>query len=127
MAGAADLRFGAGRLGGEPLQSLTAHATFAGSTVNFDKVDAAFDAGHIVANGTYDTQAKAFDLSASGDRIMLDRLEALIGNPNLPKLTGTAVVTSLKASGVLNAKDFSSYLVEFNAESNNATLDGRSA
>src|SRR6185436_9608809 len=34
MSGTADLRFGQGKLGGEPLQSLTARATFAGSTVN---------------------------------------------------------------------------------------------
>ena len=47
----------------------------------------------------------------------------------MPKLEGTATIPFLKASGVLNleAKDFSGYQIDFNAESNNATLDGQSA
>ena len=36
MSGIADLRFGQGRLAGEPLQSLSARATFAGSRVNVE-------------------------------------------------------------------------------------------
>ena len=124
MAGIADLRFGAGRLGGEPLQSLTAHATFAGSTVNFDKIDAALDAGHIVANGTYDTQTKAFDVTASGDRIKLDRLEAFTNRSNLPKLAGTA---SLKATARGIFTDFSTYQINFDGDSSDVTIDGRSA
>jgi len=124
MAGVADLRFGAGRLGGEPLQSLTAHATFAGSTVSFDKVDAALDAGHIVANGTYDTQTKAFDVTASGDRIKLDRLEAFTNRSNLPKLAGTA---SLKATAKGIFTDVSTYQINFDGDSSDVTVDGRSA
>ena len=49
MIGVADLRSGTGRLAGEPLQSLIAHATFSGSTVNLDKFDVSFNAGQIVA------------------------------------------------------------------------------
>ena len=124
MAGVADLRFGSGRLGGEPLQSLTAHATFAGSTVNFDKIDAAFDAGHIVANGTYDTQTKAFDLTASGDRIQLGRLEAFSNRPNLPQLAGTA---SIKATAKGISTEVSTYEINFSGDSSDVTIDGRSA
>src|SRR6267143_6819244 len=40
MAGSADLRFGPGRLGGEPPQCLGARATFAGATANIENVDA---------------------------------------------------------------------------------------
>jgi translocation and assembly module TamB len=127
MNGVADVRLGAGNIAGEPLQSGSARATFAGSTVNLEKADLNFDAGHLVASGKIDTSTQAFELQASGDRIQLARLGALIGNPKMPKLEGTATVTSLKAAGVLNAKDFSSYQVEFNAESNNATIDGQSA
>src|SRR5439155_839765 len=67
MSGVADLRFGQGRLGGEPLQNLTAHATFSGSTVNVDKVDVNFNAGHLIGSGKFDTETKVFELTASGD------------------------------------------------------------
>jgi translocation and assembly module TamB len=124
MAGVADLRFGQGRLGGEPLQSLTAHATFAGSSVNFDKVDASFNAGHIVANGTYDTGSKAFDVTASGDRIQLDRLEAFANRTNLPQLAGIA---SIKATAKGIFTDVSTYQINFDGDSSDVTIDGRSA
>ena len=61
MNGSADVRFGPGRLGGEPLESLIARATFAGSRVTVESVDARLAAGHIVANGNYDTTTKQFD------------------------------------------------------------------
>lgn len=127
MNGVADVRFGSGTIAGEPMQSGSARATFSGSTVNIEAADLNFDTGHVVASGRIDTSTKAFDLQAHGDGINLARLGELINNPNLPKLGGTATVSSLKASGVLNATDFSSYHIEFNAESNNATLDGKSA
>src|SRR5207253_10961959 len=47
MSGVADIRSTQGRLAGEPLQSLTAHATFSGSSVDVDRVDLNFNAGHI--------------------------------------------------------------------------------
>jgi translocation and assembly module TamB len=125
MSGVADLRSGSGRLAGEPLQSFIAHATFSGSTVNLDKFDANFDSGHLVANGTYDTATKLFDFKASGDRIQLERLEAFANKPNLPKLTGTAVIKSLSARGTL--ADVSSYQITFDAESNDVAIDGRAA
>jgi len=125
MSGIADLRFGKGRLGGEPLQNLTAHATFSGSTVTVDKVDANFDAGHLAGNGKFDTQTKVFDLTASGDRVQLDRLAALTKRSNLPKFAGTAAIKELKASGVFT--DVSTYQISFDAESSDVTVDGRSA
>src|SRR5258707_728415 len=125
MSGVADLRFGPGRLGGEPLKDLTAHATFSGSTVTVDKVDVNFNAGHLIGHGKFDTQTKVFELVASGDRVQLDRLEAFANRPNLPKLSGTAVVKELKATGVF-AK-VSSYQISFDAESSDVTIDGRSA
>ncbi len=125
MSGTADLRFGQGRLGGEPLQNLTAHATFSGSTVAVDKVDANFNAGHLTGNGKFDTQTKVFELTASGDRVQLDRLEAFAKRPTLPKLTGTAVIKELKASGVFT--DASTYQITFDAASSDVTIDGHSA
>ncbi len=125
MTGVADLRFGPGRLGGEPLRDLTAHATFSGSTVNVDKVDVNFVAGHLIGHGQFDTQTKAFELVASGDRVQLDRLEAFANRPNLPKLSGTAVIKELKATGVFS--DVSSYQISFDAESSDVSIDGHTA
>jgi translocation and assembly module TamB len=125
MSGIADLRFGPGRLGGEPLQGLTAHATFSGSTVAVDKVDANFNAGHLAGSGKFDTQTKVFDLTASGDRVQLDRLAALTNRPNLPKFAGTAAIKELKATGVFT--DVSTYQISFDADSSDVTVDGRSA
>src|SRR3989440_1602050 len=56
MNGAADIRLGTGKVNGEPLQSLTAHATFAGTSVMVDKLDATLDAGHIAGSGKFDTE-----------------------------------------------------------------------
>src|SRR5207245_767546 len=109
MSGTADLHFGPGRLGGEPLQNLSAHATFSGSIVNLEKIDANFNAGHIIASGQYDTATKAFDFAASGDRVQLDRLEAFANRPGLPKLTGTAVIKNVTAKGIFT--DASTYQI----------------
>ena len=125
MAGVADLRFGPGRLGGEPLKDLIAHATFSGSTVNVDKVDVNFNAGHLVGHGQFDTKTKVFELVASGDRVQLDRLEAFANRPNLPKLSGTAVVKELRATGVFAS--ISTYQISFDAESNDVSIDGHPA
>jgi len=125
MSGVADLRSGQGRLAGEPLQGLTAHATFSGSSVNVDKLDANLNAGHIVATGKYDVATKAFDFTASGDRVQLDRLEAFANRPNLPKLAGTAVIKNLKASGILT--NVSTYEISFDGESSDVTINGRPA
>ena len=125
MTGVADLRFGSGRLAGEPLQSLIAHATFSGSVVNVDNVDVNLTNGHLAGRGKYDTATKAFEVAGSGDRVSLARLEALADHPNWPKLAGIAVIKNLTARGTLN--DVSTYEINFNAESANATLDGRSA
>jgi len=124
MAGVADLRFGPGRLAGEPLQSLTAHATFAGSNVTVDSVDANFDAGHITGSGKFDLKTKAFDLRLSGDRVQLDRLAALASRPGLPKLGGTATLTAT-VSGA--GWDMTTYQINFSGESNDVTVDGQPA
>jgi translocation and assembly module TamB len=124
MSGVADLKFGKGRLGGEPLQSLTAHATFAGSSVTVDSIDASFDAGHIVGSGKYDTETKAFDVKLNGDRVQLERLAAFASQSKLPQIAGTAKLNAT-ASGIFT--DVSSYQINFNGESSDVTIDGRPA
>ena len=76
MSGSAELRFGPGRLAGEPLESLVARATFNGSNVNIENVDAKLGAGHIVASGTYNTSTKEFDLQGRAEGVQLGRLAA---------------------------------------------------
>ena len=124
MSGVADLSFGKGRLAGEPLQNLTAHATFIGTSVTVDKLDATFDAGHITGNGKFDTETEAFELRASGDRVQLERLAAFANKPNLPKIAGTAKL-DITATGLF--KDVSSYQINFDGESNDVAIDGQSA
>lgn len=125
MSGVADVRFAPGTINGETVQSLTAHATFSGSTVNVDRIDANLGAGHIIGSGKFDTATRAFEFTGSGDRVQLDRLEAFLNRPNLPKLAGTA---SLKISA--KGSDFkviSSYQIDFDVDSNDVTVDGRPA
>jgi translocation and assembly module TamB len=124
MSGVADLRFGKGRLAGEPLQSLSAHATFAGSTVTLDTFDATFDAGHLVGNGKYDTETKAFEVRFNGEGVQLERLAAFANRPGLPRVGGTAKLNAT-ASGIFT--DISTYQINFNGESSNVTFDGQPA
>src|SRR5205085_7252056 len=125
MSGVADIRSSQGRLAGEPLQGLTAHATFTGSSVDIDKVDLDFNAGHIIASGKFDIKTKAFDLTASGDRVQLQRLQAFANRPNLPQLAGTATIKNLRATGV--GSDVTTYAISFDAESSDLTLNGKPA
>lgn len=81
MTGNAELRFGPGRLGGEPLESMVAIAKFEGSKVTVEKVDAKLTAGHIVASGTYDTTSKMFDFEGRAEGVQLSRLFALANRP----------------------------------------------
>jgi translocation and assembly module TamB len=125
MSGVADIRSSEGRLAGEPLQGLTAHATFTGSSVDVDKLDLNFSAGHIVASGKYDVKTKAFDLTANGDQVQLERLQAFANRPNLPKLTGTATIKSLHATGI--GSDVTSYAISFDAQTSDIILNGKPA
>ncbi|HEX3084853.1 MAG TPA: translocation/assembly module TamB domain-containing protein, partial [Pyrinomonadaceae bacterium] len=125
MSGVADIRSSQGRLAGEPLQGLTAHATFTGSSIDIDKVDLDFNAGHIIASGKFDIKTRAFDLTASGERVQLERLQAFADRPNLPKLTGTATIKSLHATGI--GSDVTSYVISFEAQSSEITVNGKPA
>ncbi len=123
--GNADLRFGAGRIGGQPFESIAARATFSGSNVNLETVDARFDAGRINANGTLNLETLAVNLQAQGNNIQLDRLAAFAGNASsLPQLTGTANITA-SATGTL--KDYSSLQININGEGRDVTINGRQA
>jgi translocation and assembly module TamB len=124
MTGVADLRLSPGKIAGEPLQSLTAHATFAGAVVNVDKIEAYFSAGHLVGNGTFNTASQAFDFKASADRILLNRLEGLANIPDMPSVFGTARL-NLAASGTF--KVISSYQISFDGLTNDIVVNDKPA
>ncbi|HET6668591.1 MAG TPA: translocation/assembly module TamB domain-containing protein [Pyrinomonadaceae bacterium] len=126
MSGSAELRFGPGRLAGEPLQSLLARATFAGSDVKIENIDASLSAGHIIASGTYNTTSKIFDLQGRAEGVQLNRLSALANRPGLPPLTGTADFTA-HVVGNLADEDFSNYQITFDGTGRDVTINGRPA
>jgi translocation and assembly module TamB len=126
MAGSAELRFGPGRLAGEPLESLIARATFAGSTVTIENVDARLTAGHIVASGTIDTTSKAFDFQGRAEGVQLSRLFALTNRPGLSTVTGTADFNA-HISGNTSASDFSAYQITFDGVGKDVVINGRAA
>jgi translocation and assembly module TamB len=126
MTGSADLRFGPGRLAGEPLQALVARATFSGSKVSIENVDARLTAGHIVANGSYDTASKAFDLQGRAEGVQLARVLALTNRPGLENVTGTADF-SAHVVGNLSESDFSAYQITFDGLGKDVVINGRPA
>jgi translocation and assembly module TamB len=127
MAGDANLRFGAGQIGGEPFQSITAQATFSGSVVNLNSVVAQLDAGSITAKGTFDTTDKALDIQAQATGVQLERLAAFAPKPGmLPNLTGTADLNA-HVTGVLTAEDFSGFQVSFDGVGHDVKINGRPA
>ena len=126
MSGSADVRFGPGRLAGETLESLVARATFSGSEVKIETVDARLGAGHLVATGNYNTSTKLFDLQGRAEEVQLSRLVALANKAGLPALTGTADL-NVRVSGNLSDRDFSAYQINFEGKGNDVTINGRPA
>jgi translocation and assembly module TamB len=126
MVGSAELRFGPGRLAGEPLESLVARATFSGSKVTIENVDARLTAGHIVASGTYDTTSKAFDLQGRAEGVQLSRLFALTNRPGLSAVSGTADFNA-HVSGNLSESNFSAYQITFDGQGKDVVINGRPA
>ncbi len=126
MSGSADLRFGPGKLAGEPLEGMTAKATFDGPNVKIDSVDVRLVAGHIVANGNLNTKSKEFDFQGNAENIQLARLAGFANRPGLPSVTGIANFTA-HVSGKLSDEDFSGYQVSFDGEGRDVVINGRPA
>src|SRR5689334_785229 len=126
MSGSADLRFGPGRLAGEPLDGATAKATFNGPNVNVESVDVRLGAGHIVASGNFNTKSRAFDFQGRAESIQLARLTALANRPGLPSVTGVADFNA-HVTGNLSDQDFSAYQITFDGQGSDVTINGRPA
>ncbi|HEX6731419.1 MAG TPA: translocation/assembly module TamB domain-containing protein [Pyrinomonadaceae bacterium] len=127
MNGTADLRFGPGRLAGEPLESLTARATFKGSQVSIESVDARLGAGRIVAKGTFNITTKAFDLEGNAEGIALGRLAALANNAGISAISGTADFSAHVIGSFTEEKAFSNYKVTLDGQARDVTINGRPA
>jgi autotransporter translocation and assembly factor TamB len=123
MAGSADLRVAPGRIGSQPYEEIAARATFSGSRVALERLDARLAAGTVSAAGNVDIESQTFDFNARGEGVRLDALAALVGRP-LPALGGTADFTAT-ASG--NLLDPTSYRTEINAKGRDVTINGRPA
>lgn len=127
MSGNADLRFSAGRIGGQPFQSILAQATFNGSVVNLSNVVAQLDAGRITAAGTFNTSSYALDLEAHANGIQLERLASFAPGTNAPpNITGTADLNA-HVTGVLSEKDFSGFQINFDGTGRDVKINGRDA
>ncbi len=126
MTGSADISMGPGKLFGEPVNSMTARATFAGSKVTVESIDARLPAGHVVASGTYDNETKLFDFQGRGEGVQLSRLLAFSTQPNLPTVSGTADFTA-HITGNGSAQDFSDYQITFDGTGKDVVINGRSA
>jgi translocation and assembly module TamB len=124
MSGSADLRFGPGRLGGEPLEGMVARATFDGPNVKVENVDLRLIAGRILASGNFNTKSQVFDFQGKAESIQLARLAAFSNRPGLPSLTGVANFNA-QVSG--NFSKFSTYQVTFDGEGREVTINGRPA
>lgn len=120
--GDANLTFGKGQINGEPFDSIIARATFNGSLVTLDNIDARFEAGQVIAKGSLDSTTYAFNVEGRGDNIQLDHLRTLAGNRGrLPRFTGTVNVNAT-ASGVF--ENFASYQVNFDGIGRDVTIKG---
>ncbi len=126
MNGSADVRLGAGKLAGEPVQSMTARATFNGPNVNVENVDLRLATGHVIASGKLNTKSNDFDFQGKAENIALARIVALTNRPNLPPVTGSADF-SAHVVGNLAAQNFSAYQITFDGQGRDVTINGRSA
>jgi len=125
MTGSANFTLGPGKLAGEPVEGMTARATFNGPNVNVESVDVRLVAGRIVASGNVDMKSKAFDFQGRAESIQLARLVALTNRPGL-SVSGIADFTA-HVTGSLSAEDFSAYQITFDGQGRDVVINGRPA
>jgi translocation and assembly module TamB len=128
LSGSADIRSGPGSIQGEPFEEIVARATFSGTTVTLENLDARFRAGRLTAKGTIDMGSTGrdpvFDLQAEGRGINLGVVAGLAGGGAAPNISGTADFTAT-AKGSLN--DPRTFDVRIDGEGRNVMINGQSA
>jgi translocation and assembly module TamB len=125
MTGSANFTLGPGRLAGEPVEGMTARATFNGPNVNVESVDLRLVAGHVVASGNLNMKSKAFDFQGRAEGIQLARLVALSNRPGL-SVSGSADFNA-HVTGNFSAEDFSAYQITFDGTGRDVVINGRPA
>ncbi|MCA1613165.1 MAG: hypothetical protein LC800_03205 [Acidobacteria bacterium] len=131
-SGSADLKAGPGQIRGEPFDEIIARATFDGSAVQLDTLDARFRSGRVTAKGRLGlgvlspqlSTNTTFDLQAEGANVRLDVIETLFGGGRLPRLAGTA---DFKAVAAGDTRDPRSYRVTLDGEGRGVAVNGQSA
>ena len=126
MEGSADLRVGAGTIGGQAYEEIAARATLDGSTVTLETLDARLRAGRVAASGTFDTTTTAFNLRTRGADVPLDLITrsraARAGN--IPALSGLVNFTA-DATGTF--ADPRSYRITVDAQGRDVAVNGQLA
>jgi translocation and assembly module TamB len=123
LSGSADVRSGPGSINGEPFDEIVARATFSGTTVTLENLNARFRAGRVTAKGTINTETQAFDLQAEGRGVNLGALAGLTGGAS-PQVSGTADFTAT-ATGVFS--DPRSFNVQIDGQGREVMINGQSA
>jgi translocation and assembly module TamB len=124
MSGSADLRAGPGQIRGEPFESVIARATFSGSNINLENLDARFRSGQLTANGKFNLDDKSFDLNAKGNGVRLDVVQSLFGAAAAANVGGTFDFTA-QAAGVYGKPR--TYNVNLSGEGRGVTINGQQA
>ncbi|MDT7604220.1 MAG: translocation and assembly module TamB, partial [Acidobacteriota bacterium] len=124
MSGGADLRAGPGQIRGEPFDSIVAKATFSGSNVQLENLDAHFRSGQVTASGKFNIEDKSFDLNAKGSGVRLDVVQSLFGIAPQQSVGGTFDFTAI-AAGVYGKPR--TYNVTLNGEGRGVTINGQQA
>ncbi|MBA2340105.1 MAG: translocation/assembly module TamB domain-containing protein [Pyrinomonadaceae bacterium] len=122
--GNANLRFAPGTLNNQPFDSMIAQATFNGSLINLENLDAQFRAGRVNATGNIDIKSRDFNLQARGTGVQLGLLASLTGSAALPQISGIADFT---ANGTGNLNDFSTFKINLDGQGRDVTINGRPA
>jgi translocation and assembly module TamB len=124
MAGSADLRAGPGQIRGEPFEEIVAKATFAGSSVTVDTLDARFRSGRVTGSGKYNTEDKGFEFNAKGAGVRLEVVQSLFGVAALRNVGGSFDFTA-QGSGVAGKPR--TYSVTLDGAGRDVTINGQSA
>ena len=127
MSGSAELRFGPGRLAGEPLQSLVARATFSGSDVISKTSMRTLSAGHIIASGTYNTTVKRVSISRARRRMCSSAGSALSPTGLDYRRLPAPQISQHMLWEVLPMKIFRGYQITFDGTGKDVTINGRPA
>ena len=133
MAGSADLRVAAGRIGSQPYDGIVARATFSGSSVTLDTFEMRLGEGFVTASGGIDIgegsrgvpSVAVRDFRVEGKNVQLGLVTSLAGaGGGLPALAGAADFTATLSGNPLNP---TTLRAELNAQGRDVTVNGQPA